>query len=422
MKVLWMTNKLIGSISELFGVKNGGFGGWMEMAFDEVTADSSMSLVIVTSAKCKSLVKKVDGNVTYYVLPCGDAYSKYRCDDRKGNQYLHEIIKNEVPDLIHLWGTESELGLSICRATPDIPKIVYVQGVMNAIERHYYETTSRKYLKRCQTVHDYLKKQRVVDTDRRTKRKAASERQVLNMSHAIITDNEWCVAFCRGINPKLDIYKQNLPISQEFVDAEWVNNKDSHTIFCASQYAPFKGFETILRAIKMVKNRYPDVLLLVPGGWNNEPISLKKKLQYSGYSNAMNKLIKSLDLCDNVKSLGGLSRKQMAENMSRATVVVQASSAENHASTLREALHVGAPCIASTAGSTVEYIKHGENGYLYRENEPELLAYYLIKLFEDNQLRTEIGEAGRRAIKEFYSKESMDIICIYKNVISSFRE
>jgi len=160
----------------------------------------------------------------------------------------------------------------------------------------------------------------------------------------------------------------------------------------------------------------------VPGGWNNEPISLKKKLQYSGYSNAMNKLIKSLDLCDNVKSLGGLSRKQMAENMSRATVVVQASSAENHASTLREALHVGAPCIASTAGSTVEYIKHGENGYLYRENEPELLAYYLIKLFEDNQLRTEIGEAGRRAIKEFYSKESMDIICIYKNVISSFRE
>lgn len=421
MKILWMTNKLIGSIAESFGVKNGGFGGWMEIAFDSIVAEESASLVVVTSAKCEELVKKSDGNVTYYVLPCGDAYSKYRADDRVGNRYVHEILQREAPDVIHLWGTESELALSICQAAPNIPKVVYIQGVMNAIERHYFETTTQKYLQKCQTLHDYLKKQRVTDAVYKTKRKSRSERQVLNQCQAIITDNEWCVAFCRGINPTLKVYRQNLPVSKEFMNTEWSNPRCRHTIFCASQYAPFKGFETILKAVCLVKKQYPDVLLCVPGGWNPAPTSFKGKLRYNGYSNAMNRLIQAYGLCDNVKSLGSLSRRQMAENMASATVVVQASTAENHSSTLREAMFVGAPCVASPAGSTVEYIHHGKNGFLYRENEPEVLAYYLLKLFENPQLREEIGAAGRAAIETFYNKnESMDTLEIYRNVISSF--
>ena len=134
----------------------------------------------------------------------------------------------------------------------------------------------------------------------------------------------------------------------------------------------------------------------------------------------INKLITKLDLNDNIRKLGRLRRKQMAEHMSNAEVFVQCSTVENHSSTMREAMNVGIPCIVSDVGSASEYILHNETGYLFRCNESEVLAYYIIKLFSDNNLRLRLGKCGRDYIrKQYNSRESKATIDIYTDILET---
>lgn len=409
---------ICGIAKELSGVV-GSFGGWMEQAFQEINQNDEVDLVIITSGNYKELIKKDIQGVTYYVLPCGDPFGKFRADDKKAQLFLRTIIDCEKPDIIHIWGTESELGLALCRIASGIPKVVYMQGIMKSVEQHYYESTKMETLRRNLTIYDLIKGRTVRKKNIELKKKALNEAEVLRLSGHIITDNDWCIAMCRSMNPDLKVHRQNLTIDSVFNSVCWENN-DNHILFCASQYAPFKGFETLLRALKTVKKVYPDVCIEVPSGWQSHPHSIKEWLIYNTYSKTINNLISELDLHDNIKKLGRLSREQMAEHMRNAEVFVQCSTVESHSSTMREALNVGVPCIVSDVGSTPEYVLHNKTGLLYRSNEVDVLAYYIMLLFNESDLRSRLGKSGHDHIQNLYSSmESLSTITIYKDVIEN---
>ncbi len=417
MKVLWTTNMLIcGIAKELNGV-SGGFGGWMEQAFEEIVSQPEIELAVITSGANKQLIKrKIDG-VTYYVLPCGDAYGKFRARDKKAKALLKNIVDEEKPNLIHIWGTESELGLALCDVTPNVPAVVYLQGIMKSVEQNYYQATPEKVLKKNLTIYDFIKRRTTRAKNAELKRKTKVETAILKHSGHIICDNEWCVALCRSMNSKLIVHPQNLPIDKIFSQTVWENTLE-HKLFCASQYAPFKGFEVLIRALSIVKEQYPDVVLEVPGGWQAEPTSLREKMIYGSYSKTINKLIKKYGLQRNIKNVGGVTRKQMAEHMKNAMIFVQCSTVENHSSTMREAMNVGVPCIASDVGSAPEYILHGKTGFLYRSNESEVLAYYIMYLFENEEIRKEIGRAGKGQIQSVYANnKNIGMVEIYHDIL-----
>jgi glycosyltransferase involved in cell wall biosynthesis len=63
---------------------------------------------------------------------------------------------------------------------------------------------------------------------------------------------------------------------------------------------------------------------------------------------------------------------------------------------LKEAMMVGVPSIASAVGGVPEYVRHGENGFLYRFEEYEIMAGYIKRLFDDDALAEKISETGRQ--------------------------
>ena len=240
----------------------------------------------------------------------------------------------------------------------------------------------------------------------------------MQASGNIICDNNWCEAVCKAINPNLQVYRQNLLVDEVFKEDLQVEKKEKQ-IFCASQYAPFKGLQVLLSAIKIVKEKYPDVVVHIPGGFKKEPKTLFEKLTYDTYSNAMNKLIKKWGLSDNVCNLGSISRKEMARKMRESAVFVQTSTVENHASTMREALYSSVPSIISNVGCASEYIQHEVSGFLYRNTEPEILAYYIMYILEHKEEAKRIGEAGRESIEHKYqTNENRSTISIYEDVLS----
>ena len=97
----------------------------------------------------------------------------------------------------------------------------------------------------------------------------------------------------------------------------------------------------------------------------------------------------------------------MASRMSECNVFIMPSCIENHSSTLREAMIVGAPCVSSFVGSVGEFITNGENGFVYRYNEKDTLAYYVMKLFEDDNLAMKISENSKKTIKTHFPQESI---------------
>ena len=78
----------------------------------------------------------------------------------------------------------------------------------------------------------------------------------------------------------------------------------------------------------------------------------------------------------------------------------------------------GVPCIASAVGGIPEYVRHGENGLLFRFEEYDIMAEYIEKLFEDDALAQKLSGAGRRDMTAYHAGEGIfERICgIYENI------
>lgn len=70
-----------------------------------------------------------------------------------------------------------------------------------------------------------------------------------------------------------------------------------------------------------------------------------------------------------------------------------------------EAMAHGLPCIASRLDAGAEVVADGETGRLVDPQDPEELFRALRELLADPDLRTRMGEAGRRRAAELYSVE-----------------
>ena len=62
---------------------------------------------------------------------------------------------------------------------------------------------------------------------------------------------------------------------------------------------------------------------------------------------------------------------------------------------------LGVPAVCSAAGSSVEAIRDGENGFLAASADQWL--EHLTRLVDDSALRRKIGLAGRQTVEERYS-------------------
>ena len=75
-------------------------------------------------------------------------------------------------------------------------------------------------------------------------------------------------------------------------------------------------------------------------------------------------------------------------------IVVPSIWAENSPLVIHEALQARVPVITADAGGMSEYIKHRENGLLFKHRDAEDLSLQMQKLIDDLQLANEISKQG----------------------------
>ena len=405
MRILWITNVSVPTISESLGISVSYGGGWLVGLSEDLLNQSGIELCIVFPLEYEGEMKsgKV-GDYHYYAIPCNKFSTVYSNALEKKFRKIYELFK---PDVIHIWGTEYTHTLHAVNAAEKSGMIkrtvISIQGLVSVYAEHYFANILPRHYNKF-TLKELIKIKNLKSDQRQFIERGKFEIEALKKVHNVIGRTDWDRGCTFLINPKVNYYLCNESLRNSFYSNKWdINTCEKLSIFVSQSQYPIKGFHMVLEAVKIVKKLYPDVHIYVTGK-NRLTKKLKEKLSFSTYDKYINKLISKYELSENVTFLGTLNEEDMCKQYLKANVFVSASSIENSPNSVGEAMLLGVPTISSDVGGVKNLIRHNEDGYIYPFSEPYMLAYYLCKIFEDESLALKFSELSRKNATLNYSR------------------
>ncbi|MCK5533823.1 glycosyltransferase family 4 protein [bacterium] len=188
--------------------------------------------------------------------------------------------------------------------------------------------------------------------------------------------------------------------------------KGKKIVFHPARMGMAKGCDVSIKAINLVKNQFPDVLLVLAGTKNIIDWGENQQKEIAYFID----LVKTFKLEKNVY-INAFSLKEMPELYNVAQVCIYPSScSEPFGLTMLETLASEKPLIVTNSGGMPEIVKDGICGYVIPVKDFETLAGRISMLLANNDLRERLGRCGRQTVKNNYTKEIMtnrhlDIYC-----------
>lgn len=120
-----------------------------------------------------------------------------------------------------------------------------------------------------------------------------------------------------------------------------------------------------------------------------------------------------------VSFLGSLSGADLAAAYAAFDVFLHTGTEETFGQTVQEAHAAGLPVVAPRSGGPIDLVTHGTNGFLYDPTDATTLRPYVEALTLDTELRSRMGEAGRRTVlgKSWYGV-CEQLVGYYESAIS----
>lgn len=177
--------------------------------------------------------------------------------------------------------------------------------------------------------------------------------------------------------------ERNFAIYNKFSGKDLSENK---ILISMGRLHKIKGFDILINAFYLLKERLPELVLLIAG----EDFGEKKNLEEQ---------IRRLNLEERVFLTGNIGGKEKTDFLMNADLFVMSSHHENFGIVYAEAMAAGLPVIASrnTPWQDVEKYNCG----LWVENSPEAFAEAILKIL-DSDLK-KMGERGRNYVSEKFN-------------------
>ena len=183
-----------------------------------------------------------------------------------------------------------------------------------------------------------------------------------------------------------------------------------------SQY-PIKGLHILLEALPKILEQYPDTIVYTTGK-NRLNRNLKSFLKEDAYDKYLKALIRKYSLENHVVFLGSLNENEMSDRFCKSHVFVSASSIENSPNSVGEAMLLGLPVVTSDVGGVKNMITHGEEGYVYQADAPYMLAYYVSRIFQNDETTLKFSKNGKTHAQKTHDrcKNLENLLMIYKKI------
>ena len=403
MRILWITNMPFPEVVNKIGVKTGVSGGWMFDLADGLSSKSDIELAIASIYSGNEFRKELVNNKIYYLIP-GNGKTMLIYDKKLIPTWEH-IYNDFHPDIVHLHGTEYRHGQVYLDRFPEQTYLLTIQGIMGPISREYYSNISLRELLRTLNWKD-LKKGKCFLTDKYlAKSRHCSEEDVIRHVKYFTGRSDWDKALLTSINPEGKYFRCNYNLRSEFYIAPKydVNKVDRYTIYGSTAFQlSFKGGGSLIKAISLVRKKYPNVKvkILIPGSKDG------KFIISSGYSKLIKYWLDKYDVWDNFEFIPSQSAQGVIDTMLKCHCCVVPSTMENASSTLREAMHLGLPSIASYRGGMTHLIEDKVNGFFFDYPEYQVLAMRITELFDSDTLCQTISENAVKKAEIWHNRDA----------------
>ncbi|MCX7956697.1 MAG: glycosyltransferase [Endomicrobia bacterium] len=186
--------------------------------------------------------------------------------------------------------------------------------------------------------------------------------------------------------------------------------KEKKLLF-VGRFVEKKGVEYIIKAVNILKKRYPDIILYLCGDGE-----LRSRLE---------SLVNSLSLNHNIIFLGWKGREEITKLMMETKIFVLPSitasngDMEGLPTVILEAMAQGLPVVSTFHAGIPEAVINGETGFLVPEKDEKSLAEKIDILLSDMALAKKMGLRGRELLEEKFnlSKQVEKLEQIYKEFI-----
>ncbi len=395
MKILLVTNAMFPKLNEKLGIKQKVSHGWAFAAANELTKINEVELGVSILYNTEKVEEYDIDGIKYYTVPYGKSVMKYDCILERG---FKEVENKFKPDVVHIYGSEYPFTLAYLNACGSKNVVISIQGIPTIYSRYYLSGIS--ILDRIKNPVLFLQKWMFGGRNK-------YEVEALKKCHYFEGRSDWDHAFSWAFNPNSKYFFCSRTLRPSFYEERWdISKIERYSIFLSQATYSIKGLHQVVKALPYICAIYPDTKVYVAGNSPYSKSNLKQYIKSLGYGKYFHSITKKLKMEKRIMFVGKLDEHEMCEYYKRANVFICPSTIENVPNSVAEAQILGTPCIASYVGGTNSLIREGENGFLYRFDEYEMLAKYVCDIFESDELALKLSQNGREVALQRHNKNT----------------
>jgi len=202
-----------------------------------------------------------------------------------------------------------------------------------------------------------------------------------------------------GVDPRsivvipsgIDFSPYDKAVSSDYLRRELSFAPDDYLVGIVAHLTDHKGHEYLIRATKILKEHSPKIKVIIVG---KGPLRMD-----------LNRQARESRVEDIVFFLG--FREDVPQILSSLDVFVLSSYLEGMGSSILDAMACRLPVVATKVGGIPEVVLHGETGILVPPRNPQAIARAILKLYNNRNLASRLGQRGYQVVHQKYSSEAM---------------
>jgi len=313
------------------------------------------------------------------------------------NTSMSKEIENDKPDIIHTIGLRSFQSIIAWRVSKklNIPLVVSDQG---GLTTHPFLAESGFFLKTLYKIQDFFIK------------------KIINDASVISVANEYEQKIFSSLNKKsrIEIIRNGVNLKKlvskhNFKEKYQIN---SNFILFVGRFSKSKGIETLINAFSIVKNEQKDsdIHLVIMG------------VDF-GYQAEMEKLIKKLNLSEEIKVIKNPPRDDVISAYGESEFLVLPSQWELSPLVPLESFAFKKPVISTNSHGIPYTVQNNKNGILVEPENSLELSNAIVKLLNDSELREKLGQSGYNFVNEECNCVSMakNSLKLYEDILEEMQ-
>lgn len=413
-KILWFSNY------QFTNSKIQGTGTWLIAMGEALMQTGIIELFNITDGDVEEVTRKDCDGIIQWIVP-----RKNKIVNGQLSNNLIAIIKDieeqVKPDLVHIWGTEIGWGLVAQKKIFSAPILLDIQGLLYAYASVFYGGLTVAEIFSCIGLKEIVLPKRLLYFRQTTFVKSGKiEKQIIKNISNISVQSQWVKGHVNEVNSECRIFETGILLRKQFYESKpWKSRNNINPIIFTSTSGSntHKGLHILIRALAILKRKYPTVQLRVAGNVH----SGKYKYFKDGYSTWLLSEAKRLDVLNSIQWLGPLDANSIIEQLYEASVMVVPSFVETYCLALAEAMQVGIPSVVSFAGAMPELAFHNESAMFFPVGDHKSCAMQVDKILIDPTLSDKLSFNSRKIAKERhdYNKVVKQQIDIYDSIITT---